>query len=73
MPAHSLPGENGKGGLYWYLFWMISVSGKLTLAALTEMTTCPGPGTGDGTSSITSVSGGPNALQSTAFNVEFLF
>src|SRR6476660_6506272 len=67
MPASSLPGENGSGGFSWYLFWMISTSGKLTLAVLTEPTTSPGPGTGDGTSSTTSESGGPYALHSTAF------
>jgi hypothetical protein len=38
---------------------MINVSGKFTLAAFTERTTSPFPGTGDGTSSITSDSGGP--------------
>jgi hypothetical protein len=27
-PASSLPGENGNGGLNWYLFWMISTSGN---------------------------------------------
>src|SRR5216684_3939977 len=46
---------------------MIRTSGKLTLAAFTEMTTSPGPGIGDGMSSTTSDSGGPNALQRTAF------
>src|SRR5689334_11460002 len=51
---------------------MISVSGKFTLAALTAMTTSPGPGTGDGTSSMTSVSGGPNDLQRTALKVRSL-
>src|SRR3982751_3850959 len=70
-PASSLPGENGKGGLNWYLFWMMSTSGKLTLAALTEITTSPGPGCGGATSSTTSDSGGPYCLQSTAFmNIE---
>src|ERR1044071_2842187 len=67
MPASSLPGENGSGGLNWYLFWMISTSGKLTLAAFTEITTSPGPGCGDASSSTTSDSGGPNCLQRTAF------
>src|SRR5439155_14863691 len=70
-PASSLPGEKGSGGLNWYLFWMMSTSGKLTLAALTEMTTSPRPGSGAGTSSTTSDSGGPYRLQSTAFmNIE---
>src|SRR6266850_95543 len=66
-PASSLPGENGSGGLNWYLFWMMRKSGKLTLAAFTETTTSPGPGTGEGRSSITSDSGGPYCLQRTAF------
>src|SRR5438045_8834650 len=66
-PASSLPGENGSGGLNWYLFWMISTSGKFTLAALTVITTSPGPGRGDGTSSTTRDSGGPNCLHRTAF------
>src|SRR3954464_13265596 len=66
-PASSLPGENGSGGLNWYLFWMMRKSGKLTLAAFTETTTSPGPGLGDGSSSTTSDSGGPYCLQSTAF------
>ena len=67
MPASSLPGENGSGGLNWYLFWMIRTSGKLTLAAFTEITTSPGPGMGEGSSSTTSDSGGPYCLQRTAF------
>src|SRR5258705_3057692 len=70
-PASSLPGENGRGGLNWYLFWMMRTSGKLTLAALTESTTSPGPARGEGRSSTTSESGGPNCLQTTAFiNIE---
>src|SRR5712691_3406696 len=66
-PATSLPGEKGSGGFTWYLFWMIKTSGKLTLAAFTVMTTSPGPGSGDATSSTTSDSGGPYALHKTAF------
>src|SRR5262245_27709051 len=57
-PASSLPGENGSGGLNWYLFSMMRTSGKLTLAALTVTTTCLSSGTGDGTSSSSSSSGG---------------
>src|SRR5574339_463118 len=68
-PASSLPGENGSGGLNWYLFWMMSTSGKLRLAALTAITTSFGPARGEGSSSIASESGGPNGLQSTAFIV----
>src|SRR5262245_41963949 len=66
-PDISLPGEKGSGGLNWYLFWMMSTSGKLTLAALTLTTTSPAPALGEGRSSTTSDSGGPNCLQSTAF------
>src|SRR3954471_18310060 len=66
-PASSLPGENGKGGLNWYLFWMMRTSGKLTLAALTATTTSPAPALGEGNSSNVSVSGGPYCLQRTAF------
>ena len=68
-PASSLPGENGSGGLNWYLFWMMSTSGKLTLAAFTDTTTSPAPARGDSSDSSTSESGGPNCLQSTAFIV----
>src|SRR5215475_3146119 len=66
-PATSLPGENGSGGFTWYLFWMISTSGKLTLAALTDTTTSPAPASSGGRSSTTSDSGGPYALHKTAF------
>jgi pimeloyl-ACP methyl ester carboxylesterase len=46
---------------------MMSTSGKLTLAAFTEITTSPGPGDGEASSSSTSDSGGPYCLQTTAF------
>src|SRR5262245_34039192 len=70
-PESSLPGENGSGGLNWYLFSMMSTSGKLMLAALTEITASPGPGRGEGSSSSVSDSGGPNCLQRMAFiNIE---
>src|SRR3970040_989975 len=66
-PASSLPGEKGSGSLNWYLAWMMSTSGKLTLAAFTDTTTSPGPALGEATSSKTSESGGPNCLQRMAF------
>src|SRR2546430_17223254 len=66
-PASSLPGENGSGGLNWYLFWMMSTSGKLTLAALTDTTASPGPARGEGSPSTTRVSGGPYCLPRNAF------
>src|SRR5690349_21179168 len=70
-PASSLPGEKGSGGLNWYLFWMMRKSGKFTLAAFTVTTTSPAPASGDGRSSSTRDSGGPNCLQRTAFiNIE---
>src|SRR5438128_3215117 len=70
-PASSLPGENGSGGLNWYLFWMMRKSGKLTLAAFTDTTTSPGPAFCGASSSMTSDSGGPYCLQRTAFiNIE---
>src|SRR5262245_2910035 len=46
---------------------MMSTSGKLTLAAFMLTTTSPAPALGEGSSSSTSDSGGPNCLQSTAF------
>src|SRR5439155_9466533 len=51
----------------WYLFCMISTSGKFTPAALTEMTASPWRAVGGGTSSTTSESGGPYDLHNTAF------
>src|SRR5262245_35909782 len=67
MPANSAAGENGGSGLYWYLPSMISVSKKLSPIALTATTASPGPGTGDGRSSTTSLLAGPSSLHSTAF------
>src|SRR5690606_3552973 len=69
VPASSAPGENGSGGLNWYLSSMISVSKKFSAAAATETTTCPGPATGASTSSTTSVSGGPNLSHNTALTI----
>ena len=40
-PANSEAGENGNGGLNWYLPAMISVSKKLSAAALIATTTSP--------------------------------
>src|SRR6266516_851707 len=66
-PAISLPGEKGSSGLNWYLFWMRRTSGKFTPLAFTDTKSCPLPGAGDGMSSTTSASGGPQLLHSTAF------
>src|SRR5512134_90131 len=68
-PASSTPGVNGRGGLIWYLPWIMRTSGKFTPAAFTSMTTSPAPARGDGTFSTTSASGPPHVLQSTAFIV----
>src|SRR3982074_2435894 len=66
-PAISLPGEKGRSGLNWYLFWMRRTSGKFTPLAFTETRSCPLPGLGEGMSSTTSASGDPHTLHSTAF------
>src|SRR5258706_785981 len=66
-PAISLPGEKGSSGLNWYLFWMRRTSGKFTPLALTETRSCRLPGAGDGMSSTSSASGGPQSLHRTAF------
>src|SRR5215469_4937595 len=46
---------------------MINASGKLTPAACTRTTACPGPATGSALSSRTRVSGSPQALHTSAF------
>ena len=66
-PASSPPGVNGKAGLNWYLFWMMSASGKLTPAALTLTNTSRALGTGAAMSSTVSSSGPPCWLQRSAF------
>src|SRR6185369_11799738 len=58
-PATSWPGAKGRGGLNWYLSAMISVSGKLTPAALTATRTCPLPKGLDGISISFRLSGPP--------------
>src|SRR6266702_148785 len=66
-PANSPPGENGNGGLVWYLPAMISVSKKLSPTAATLATTSPGPATGSGISASTRSSGVPKRWQRMAF------
>src|SRR2546426_7221562 len=66
-PAISVPGEKGRSGLNWYLFWMRRTSGKFTPLAFTDTKSCPLPGFGEGMSSTTSASGGPHVLHRTAF------
>ena len=45
-PENSAPGTKGRGGLTWYLFWTISRSGKLRLAAWIAILTSPAAGSG---------------------------
>src|SRR5215510_4458569 len=66
-PANSPPGENGKGGLVWYLPATMSVSKKFKPTAATLATTSPGPATGSGMSASTRSSGVPKRWQRTAF------
>src|SRR5205807_3473109 len=67
IPANSAPGENGNGGLCWYLPVMIRVSKKLSATAFTATTASPGPARGGSISSSLSASGGPKWVQRTAF------
>src|SRR5216683_7039323 len=66
-PANSPPGENGNGGLVWYLPAMIKVSKKFKPTALTLATTSPGPAAGSGTSASTRSSAEPWRWQRMAF------
>src|SRR5262249_53680299 len=66
-PANSPPGENGNGGLVWYLPAMIRVSKKFNPTAATLATTSRGPATGSAISAITRSSAAPNCWQRTAF------
>src|SRR5438094_10348672 len=68
-PANSPPGENGNGGLVWYLPEMMRVSKKFNPTATTLATTSPGPGAGSATSAITRSSAVPKWWQRTAFTV----
>src|ERR1700722_3784292 len=66
-PATSAAGENGNGGLIWYLPWIISRSKKFNAAALIAMTASFGPATGSGTSANTRSSGPQYCEQRMAF------
>ena len=67
VPATSLPGTNGSGGLSWYSPWASRASTKLTPAAATSIRTAPGPhAAGASCSSTVSWSSGPNEWQTTA-------
>ncbi len=43
-PATSAAGENGNGGLIWYLPWIIRMSKKFSAADLIAITASSGPG-----------------------------
>src|SRR5690242_21675819 len=66
-PATSAAGENGNGGLIWYLPWIIRMSKKFSAAALIAITASPGPATGSGTSASTRSSGWQYCEQRMAF------
>src|SRR3954471_20392008 len=66
-PATSAAGENGNGGLIWYLPWIIRRSKKLSAADLIAITASPGPATGSGTSASTRSSGPQYCEQRMAF------
>src|SRR3954452_14805510 len=66
-PATSAAGENGNGGLIWYLTWIIRMSKKLSAAALIAITAWPGSATGSGTSASTRSSGWQYCEQRMAF------
>src|SRR6185312_143549 len=67
VPANSAAGENGSGGLVWYLLAIINVSKKFSAAALMRTTASPGAATGSGTSASARSSGVPWRVQSSAF------
>src|SRR5579872_6977963 len=66
-PATSAAGEKGKGGLIWYLPWIIKRSKKFSAADLIAITASPGPATGSGTSVSTRSSGPQYCEQRMAF------
>src|SRR6266404_5694024 len=66
-PATSAAGENGNGGLIWYLPWIINKSKKFSAADLIAITASPGPATGSGTSASTRSSGWQYCEQRMAF------
>src|SRR5256885_6729391 len=66
-PATSAAGENGNGGLIWYLPWIISRSKKFSAADLIAITASLGPATGSGRSASTRSSGPQYCEQRMAF------
>src|SRR5438105_5812416 len=66
-PATSAAGENGNGGLIWYLPWIIRMSKKFSAADLIAITASFGPATGSGMSASTRSSGWQYCEQRMAF------
>src|SRR5712671_2089424 len=66
-PATSAAGENGNGGLIWYLPWIISRSKKFSAADLMAITAWPASATGSGRSASTRSSGPQYCEQRMAF------
>src|ERR1700727_488354 len=66
-PATSAAGENGNGGLIWYLPWIISRAKKFSAADLIAITASLAAGTGSGTSVSTRSSGPQYCEQRMAF------
>ena len=66
-PATSAAGENGNGGLIWYLPWIIRRSKKFSAADLIAITAWPASATGSGTSASTRSSGPQYCEQRMAF------
>src|SRR5277367_1611898 len=66
-PATSAAGENGNGGLIWYLPWIIRMSKKFSAADLIAITASLGSATGSGTSVSTRSSGWQYCEQRMAF------
>src|SRR5882757_2501455 len=66
-PATSAAGENGNGGLIWYLPWIIRMSKKFSAADLIAITAWPASATGSGTSVSTRSSGSQYCEQRMAF------
>src|ERR1700738_2047835 len=67
VPATSAAGENGNGGLIWYLPWIISRAKKFSAADLIAITASLGPATGSGRSESTRSSGWQYCEQRMAF------
>src|SRR3981081_428599 len=66
-PATSAAGENGNGGLIWYLPLILTRSKKFSATELMAMTASPAAATGSGTSASTRSSGPQYCEQRMAF------